>query len=160
MAAPWDDVQEAVELLREGDEGQAESLLRDALGRNPQNEYAHNLLGTLLYSRGDMESARQEFQRATEIAPEYLAAQLNLSECLRHLGETDLALSAANRALEIRPEDDDATYQAGMAHGEHGDIDAAIRLLELFLGRKPKSTRFAEVEQELQQLYQRRKMRN
>lgn len=57
----------------------AVASLTRAVAANPENEVAHNWLGTLLRENGDFVRAEQSYRRAIAVRPGYAQAHLNLA---------------------------------------------------------------------------------
>lgn len=57
----------------------AVASLSRAVAANPDNEVAHNWLGTLLRENGDFLRAEQSYRRAIAVRPSYAQAHLNLA---------------------------------------------------------------------------------
>lgn len=136
-AARWDEVEEATELLMEGNYDAALEALRDVLQKSPKNAYAYYYTGVACYELGRLEPARDAYRAAVLVAPNYLAARVALSNVLRKLGELDEALVEAKEALGRFPDDGDALHAAGLAHAARGDKRKAIEYLERFLATNP-----------------------
>ncbi len=136
-AARWQAVEEAAELLREGDAEGAIPLLRAELERDPGNVYAHFHLGNALAHAGKHGPALAAYAEAERRAPAYLGAVVAKGWCLHELGRFAEAVRAGQRALELRPEDPDALYLLGVSHAEMGDRRAAIEHLERYLATRP-----------------------
>lgn len=86
---------------KETDLEKAESLLREALTADLYHGPAHNNLGVLLLTRGDLYGAASEFQWAQKALPGHPDPRMNLALTLEKAGRTDEALSAYASALEV-----------------------------------------------------------
>lgn len=75
-------------------------------------------LGSLLASRGDMERARQFFQRAVELSPDNVEALNQLGGALARQDQLDEALVHFRRANELQPDDP----------GVHNNLGTLMRL--------------------------------
>jgi tetratricopeptide (TPR) repeat protein len=141
----WAAVEEATELLMEGEHARALEELRGVLERDPNNAYAYHYLGVAFYELGKLDAARDAYRAAVTLAPNYLAARVALSNTLRQLSEHGEALSEAIEALGRFPDDGDALHAAGLAHAARGDKRKAIQYLERFLATEPELEAALEV---------------
>ena len=136
-AARWEAVEEATELMVEGEMASALDRLRAVLRDDPENAYAYHYCGVALYELDQLEPARDAFRAATRLAPRYLAAWVALANTERLLGAPHEALRAAERALGLFPDDGDALHAAGLAAAAGGRIELARGYLERFLASRP-----------------------
>jgi tetratricopeptide (TPR) repeat protein len=151
-AARWDAVEEAIELLQEKRFVEALVALRAVIKADPRNAYAYHFLGTAFFEAGEREAARDAYQAAVALAPNYLGARVALSQVLRLLGDAKRALSHAKEALRRFPNDADAMYAAGLAHAALGNRAAARQNLSGFLAKGPEFEAAVEVRQILETL--------
>jgi len=82
----------------------AESLWRDALGRNPDAWLAHNNLGVLLEGQGRHHAALAEYEAAQRLEPEFTESVFNVGVVLGRLGRTDEAMARYQEALLLKPD--------------------------------------------------------
>ena len=151
-AGHWDAVDEASELVQEERYAEALVQLREVIRRDPNNPYAYNLLGVAFFELGQREAARDAYQAAVRVSPEYLGARVALSHVLRLLGDADAALAQAREALNRFPKDPDALHAAGLAYAAKGNRPAARQQLESFLSQNPEFEAAQEVRQILEML--------
>lgn len=136
--ARWDAVEEATELLREGDRDAALDALALVLERDPCNEYALYFQGSAYFEQGRFEAARDAYQRAVTERASYLGAWVGLGHALRMLDRLDEALRAAREVLSRTNEKDgDAHYLAGLVFAAKNEPRNAIRHLRAFLDSNP-----------------------
>lgn len=88
----------------ESDPARAETLLREALTADLYHGPAHNNLGVIFLSRGELYSAASEFEWARKLTPGNPDPRMNLALVLEKAGRIDEALSAYQSALEVQPE--------------------------------------------------------
>jgi predicted O-linked N-acetylglucosamine transferase (SPINDLY family) len=87
----------------------AETAYRAALERDPELAPAWNNLGNLVSrNHQDTQLARQSFERALAIAPDFREAKLNLARILLEIGERDEAQRLCEQLLAIEPKDSSA----------------------------------------------------
>ena len=94
--------QEAAELM-ESDPARAEVLLKEALAADLFYGPAHNNLGVLHLSRGELYEAASEFEWACKLMPGQPDPRVNLALVLESAGRTESALDAYATALEVSP---------------------------------------------------------
>jgi Flp pilus assembly protein TadD len=94
--------QEAARLM-ESDPARAERLLREALAADIFFGPAHNNLGVLFLSRGQLFEAASEFEWACKLMPGQPDPRVNLALTLESAGRTEGALDAYATALEVSP---------------------------------------------------------
>lgn len=82
----------------------AEKLFREALAADLYHGPAHNNLGTLLLTQGQLYSAAAEFEWAKRLLPGHPDPRMNLALTLEKAGRTDEAIAAYRTALEVYPE--------------------------------------------------------
>jgi hypothetical protein len=87
---------------QDGDTPHAESALRRALARNPDDMEAHMRLGAFAVTRGDLEGAVRELREALRIDPQHHASHVALSGLYRSLGDPRSA--AMHQAFAARLE--------------------------------------------------------
>ena len=86
-------------LLEKGDATKAIADLQSVVTAAPNNPVARFDLGRAYFARGDWEAARQAFEKALEIKPDYIQPRLALAKLLLTRGEFDAALKAAQAIL-------------------------------------------------------------
>lgn len=133
----WDAVEEGAELLQTGELDEAITELLRVTAEQPDNDLAHNLLGTAFFEKREYEKALKCYVRALEIAPKFVGAMVGAGHALRMLGRTEHALRLARQALLVSKEDPDALFLAGCLCFARGETHAAKTYLERFLDTKP-----------------------
>lgn len=89
--------------LMESDPDRAEELFREALTHDLYHGPAHNNLGVLHLTRGELYEAANEFEWARKLMPGHPDPRLNLALTLERAGRIDEALAACDAALEVYP---------------------------------------------------------
>lgn len=72
-----------------------------ALAKNPRNELARFSLGKAHFDAGEFEPAREHFDRAVAVKPDWMAAQILLGKCELSLGNRSGAKIVLTRALAL-----------------------------------------------------------
>jgi len=93
--------------------------------------------GALLDQTGSSEEAIEQFQRATEMAPDAFIAHLNYGIMLRKYNKPEPAFGAFSRAVELNKSSLEARYHMAATAGETGRIAIAIEQLEYVVGKDP-----------------------
>jgi len=147
-AAKWDAVDEASELLQEGSFEEGLQELKRLIQQDPMNPYAYNLLGICFFELKQLEPARDAFQAAIKVSPDYLGARIALSHVHRELKKPLAAIREAKEALIRFPGDGEAQHALGLAEAAHGNRPDARKHLQGFLDANPEF----EVAQEVRQI--------
>lgn len=150
----WEAVEDAAELLLDGNHPDALRSLKGVLLADPQNAYAYYFTGVAMSELHQEEAARDAFAAAVTVAPEYLAARVGLAHALRKSGDVVGAITEGRDALERFPQDGDAHYALALAFAAVGDRAAAVIHLEAFLRSGPEVEVQIEARQMLDELSQ------
>jgi len=109
-----------------------EPRLRQALARDPRLPMHHNWLGLALKRKGDVTAARQEFERALEIAPDFVGTMANLGSLYLQTGKVSEAAVILQQAVDKDPGNIESRTNLivalGMSHdleGARGQVDKA-----------------------------------
>jgi tetratricopeptide (TPR) repeat protein len=113
-----------------------ETLWRRTIAVNPGCSIAHNNLGNVLLSKGQMDEAFIHFQKAVEVAPDNAEAYDSLGFVLLQRGQVDQAIVQFQKALDIHPHAL-AYHNLGTALLRKGQPDAAMEQFEKALERQP-----------------------
>lgn len=81
----------------------AEALLVQAIAADEFHGPAHNNLGVLHFTRGDLHAAAREFELAGGLIPGHPDPRLNLALTLERAGRFDDAISEYEAALQLSP---------------------------------------------------------
>jgi tetratricopeptide (TPR) repeat protein len=114
-----------------------ETLWRDTLTKDPDSCLAQNNLGVILRGRGELTEARQHYEQAVRIAPDYFEAHNNLGNVLLQLGDAPAAIEEFGRALQIQPNQPETRYNLGNALLQLGKLANAITEYETALRIRP-----------------------
>ncbi|MFN2421354.1 MAG: tetratricopeptide repeat protein [Gemmatimonadota bacterium] len=105
-------------------------LLQQLVETHPNDERAHNALAGAYIGRQEYEKAIAEFERATEIDPEYSSSYNNLGYAQRAVGNYAAAEEAFKRYIELIPDDPnphDSYAELLMKMGRHDESIAEYR---------------------------------
>jgi tetratricopeptide (TPR) repeat protein len=120
----------ALRLLEKGQLAEAEKIARKVLSEQPNLAPAHEVLGAVLGTRGDINGAIAEFKRALELNPKQSSALTKLGDVQLALGHLDDARRNFEAALAIDPTDRQAHQRLGLLDERAGHVDSAIRHFE------------------------------
>jgi tetratricopeptide (TPR) repeat protein len=150
----WEAVEEATELLVDRQWEPALERLRDAIQADPGNAYAYHYVGTALFELGKLEPAKDAFEAAVKLAPDYRGARVGLAHVLHRLGRAEEAIVEAREVLDRFPDDGEAMHALGLALAARGDKRGARRALEAFLRTSPELEASVEARAMLEMLGQ------
>ena len=100
-------LERAVLLYQQSRHEMAEAELRQALAADPQDPYAHALLGLCLAQREQFQEATTETQQAIHLAPDFSFAHFALAQVFYDRNRFSEALAAINEAIRLDPENAD-----------------------------------------------------
>ena len=118
-----------------------EALWTDTLTKNPNCWVGYNNLGLVLFQKGQVDEAREYFQKALEINPNYVESHSNLGQALFQKGEVDEAIAQYQKALEINPNYFAGHHNLGLAFSQKGQLDEAIAQFQKALEINPNFAR-------------------
>jgi len=121
------DLERAVELHRQGNDGDAWALYERVLTKVPEDPTALHYAGLLAWTHGERELGIAMIRRALGHAPDYVDAHNNLGNVFKvdnRLGEAD---ACYRRALELDPDAIDPTINLGVLARARGEFDVAER---------------------------------
>ena len=104
----------------------SQTLWMHALKVNPHNYVAHNNLGLVLGSSGQVESALTHFRRALDIRPTYVEAYNNIGTALSRMGRMREAIVEYEKAHELRPDLPEVQNNLATALAQSGRVSESI----------------------------------
>ena len=102
-ATASDELEQAVQLLRQNDEAGAAQICERLLQRDPKLVKAWELLGVAALNLGDSELARERFEKVLLLAGENAQHLANAAEANRQADRSARALELIERALALQP---------------------------------------------------------
>lgn len=112
-----------------GDLYEAEALGRRALASAAKQQtrtYAHQLLGSVAFMRGDLQRAILHYRTAVEESPSVAVYRYNLGVALLSADDPGSAAAAFTQALSLQPDYVEALINLGVASQRQGDLAGAI----------------------------------
>lgn len=125
-----DAARRAFAAFAQGRHEEAEIAARVAIGQNPRNSAALEILGLVLAARQRSTEALHYLQRALTLAPAAVPLRLRVIATMQQAGRPREALMAARRARELAPNDPNCHAALGVCLRDLGqtlDAEAALR---------------------------------
>lgn len=130
---------------------EAVEAYRNLIEQFPQFPVVWNGLGLALEALENLEDARQSYEKARDLAPDYEDARVNLERVQWSIQQADLAAADQSRAsgdlgaaapiyqrvLDRQPDHAEACFGLGVCQLEQGDQGGAIELFERAVGIQP-----------------------
>ena len=113
------------------------TLWKDATSRAPLMPETHYNLGHAHHLAGDQIRARQAYERAVQLSPQYARAQANLGAIYRQEERFQEALRALQAALKADPEMVEALNTMGLVYASLEKRDESIALFRKALQLNP-----------------------
>lgn len=127
-------VPKAYNLMNQGNLNAADSLLRDALAYDPQNEEAWRLLGAGLLNQNRLREGMEALKKAIELFPENSYAYTYKGYIYTRLEKEDSAWTAFQAAAKFRPNNNLAYEGLGDICANRKDFILAVQYYETALG--------------------------
>jgi tetratricopeptide (TPR) repeat protein len=121
-------IAKAAEHQREGRLEQAEAVYREILRRDPRNVEALRLLAVIAMNTEHYGQAEQLLKRAVEIAPDFLAAWIDLSRAQLERLDLPAALASIERARELSPRSANVLIHVANVLSRSGRHDEAVEV--------------------------------
>ena len=119
-------IAKAAEHHRAGRLEDAESIYREILSRDPRNLEALRLLALIAMKTEHYGQAESLLKRAVEIAPDFLAAWIDLSRAQLERQELQAALASIERAVQLSPRSANVHINLANVQARSGHHDQAI----------------------------------
>jgi protein O-mannosyl-transferase len=116
----------------------AEILWRTTIAGNPGAFLAYHNLGSLLATRGRLDEARENYQKALALEPDLAAAHFDLGLLLVRLNRFDEAIEHYRKALELKPNYADAGYNLGVLFANQRQTNQAMACYQKTLAINPR----------------------
>jgi tetratricopeptide (TPR) repeat protein len=125
-------------MLDRGDVNTAMGELQSVVTAKPNNFVAHYNLGRAHFARNELEQARQEFDAAIQLRPDYLPARLAQIQVDMLRGDNGAALHAADETIRVAPNNVAARVMKAAALQRVQHFDDARAILTEILNKQPK----------------------
>ena len=133
-------LQQAVELHRQGQLVQAQSIYEEILRIRPDHFEALNLLGVLSAQTQNHQRAVDLIDRAIAIFPDNSASHFNRGMALQALGQLEAAVAGYEKAIELRPDHAEAWSNRGVALHALKQWDDAVKSYDRAIAIRPDYT--------------------
>ena len=128
----------------------AEPCLINASRLLPKDFRWPHYLGSLYVRAGDLKTSRNEYQRAVELGPRYVAAKLRLGQVQFQLGDLEAAEVSFRAALALAPASPGAFQGLGRIAQDRQQYELAIEHFQRALELQPEA---ASIHHELAMAY-------
>jgi tetratricopeptide (TPR) repeat protein len=125
-ATEQDQVDRAIELMKEGRFGEALPLLRGVVGQDPSQWNAWYMAGQCCRFLNDFDGAIEHLTRATELTTDQPAVFSALGIALQQQSRWGEAVNALRRAIEIDPDYELAYNSLALTQKMSGELDKAL----------------------------------
>lgn len=136
--------------LQSGRLQDAEKMYKQILSAFPVSASAHNDLGTLYHSQGDLKKAISHYKKSIAIDTNYLPALNNFAQGLKEQGDLDGAATVYKRIIALQPTPE-AWKSLGLMYTRMLEFDKAIAAYEKVVAAHPDDF---DVQNKLGILYQ------
>jgi tetratricopeptide (TPR) repeat protein len=119
-------IAQAAEHHRAGRLEEAEAIYREILRRDPRNLEALRLLALIAMKTEHYGQAESLLKRAVEIAPDFLAAWIDLSRAQLERLDLQAALDSIERAVQLNPHSANVHFNLANVQARSGHHDQAI----------------------------------
>ncbi|MBT4501558.1 MAG: tetratricopeptide repeat protein [Gemmatimonadetes bacterium] len=113
------------------------TLWQDAASHAPLMPEVHYNIGFAHHKSKHLSSARQAYERAVQLNPQYARAQTNLGALYRETGESDRAIQAFSAALQSEPDLLEALNNLGLVYRDQGKLEEALVAFQRVIRKDP-----------------------
>ncbi len=129
----------AILLSQQGNDGEAEQLLREVLEDYPEQVDAAYSLSLLLVGLNRSDEALTFLAQASDGMPQRPRVHYNYGLLLAQLGKDEAADAALKKALNLEPQNIDYLYALIDFHLSRGHQDEALELTERLIAAHPEN---------------------
>jgi tetratricopeptide (TPR) repeat protein len=119
-------IEAAIKLKNEGKVDEALESCTKAIGMDPKNSWAYNVLGTIYYSKKDYDMALKAYSEAIRLSPKYTSAITNRALIYNLRKQYDLAIDAYSEAIKLERNSDHLNNR-GRVYSLKKDYDLAMQ---------------------------------
>jgi tetratricopeptide (TPR) repeat protein len=127
----------AAELQRAGKLEEAEGIYREILARDPRHVEALRLLALVAFQTEHYGQAEKLLDRAVEIAPDFVAAWIDLGRTQLERLDIPAALASMQRAQELSPRSSNVQVHLGNVLARAGRHDEAVEAYRRAIALRP-----------------------
>jgi len=103
---------------------------RNLSAKRPKSPLPYNYMGAAYLGKKQIDQARKQFEKATELRPDYLPALLNLASMDLTLNNTDAARQGFERILKIQQNNPQALVALAQIAASEKDTGKTLELLQ------------------------------
>jgi tetratricopeptide (TPR) repeat protein len=133
--------QQAVKHLRKNEYADAVKVMDDLIKAESENPQHYDFRARIFRVWGKLDRAKRDYKKMTELAPEMVAGYNALSEVYLQTAEYPLALEAAQKAVELAPDQWVAFYNLGMIEDRLAQSKKVIEHLDRAIALKVEDAR-------------------
>jgi tetratricopeptide (TPR) repeat protein len=119
----------------------SETLWKDVIAKNGRVPIAHNDLGSYYQKQQQLGLAKEHFDAAIRLQPDFPNALINRSDLYRNLNKIDSAIIDAGHAVRLEPDNADAHMNRGIAFSIAGKTDSAMLDFRKVIKLQPSNAR-------------------
>lgn len=112
-------------------------LWTDVIKKYPRVPLAQNNLGSYYQKNEQHELAKQHFDAAIRLQPDFVNALINRCDYFRIQNKIDSAIIDGNRAVRLEPDNPEARQNRGIAFSIAGKSDSAMMDFKFVISRQP-----------------------
>jgi len=124
----------------------AKRELEEAIRLDPSHMEAYDALGFVMESMGDDNSALLNYRKSAEISESrkagFVSPYINLAAYYNRIGDSQLAVEQARRALKANPKSDAANFQLAKALDRLQEWPKAAQALEAAIAINPRTSSY------------------
>lgn len=142
------DAKEVYDAIARGSKKEAVARASAVIASDPDDAFGYLLLGDALVADGDKKGALRAYASLLDLDPEAAWMFRAAAVRLRSLGTShalELAEAAFEAAVVLDPQDPSALQGWAMMRARRGDLDGALKLLDVALTKTKDATRFPGV---------------
>ena len=130
LTTPHQELVEASQLLRDGKQGKAETIVRDLLKKHPTEVTAIKMLADIGIKMGQLKDASNLLARCLELAPSFHAARHAYAMVLMRRQEPEAAIDEAEKLLAQDPDNPNFLTLKAAILNRIGDQARAMEIYE------------------------------
>ena len=137
LSTPHPELVEATRLLRDGKQGNAETIVRELLKKHPTEVTAIKVLADIGVKMGQLKDASHLLERCLELAPNYHAARHLYAIVLMRRQESEAAIAEAEKLLALEPDNPNFLTLKASILNRIGNQSEALEIYEKTLKDYP-----------------------
>ncbi|MDD5085168.1 MAG: tetratricopeptide repeat protein [Candidatus Omnitrophica bacterium] len=102
------------------------TLWSDVIAKSPLKARSYNIRGINYKDKGDFDRALADYNKATELNPDYAEPYSNRASIYALRKEFDKSIEDFTRMIELKPENSEVYANRGLAYNMRGELDKAV----------------------------------